>query len=224
MTDQAPSDFPFGLDKRQQSYIHPSWLAKAISGDRQCQLSLHLQANYKIPKVDNNFDLEGHKFKHQTALTRYAGLLKSEGYLVHAEGSNEFWYNTKAGAVISAKPDLVAIRSGEAIVPEIKTGRELKSCDIAQVKLYMAMIPAIGLHGIREIPIGQLVHNDEVYEIAPSEVTTEFKQQVADVVNAITQPGVPPATPSTLECRYCPTQHLCLYKVDNVAQGSDDWL
>ena len=224
MTHQNNLDFPFSLEQRQQPYLHPSWLAKAIAGDRQCQLSLHLQANYKIPKVNNTFDAEGYKLKHQSALTRYAAALKGEGYTVFTEQSNEFWYETKAGAVISAKPDIVAIKPGEAIVPDIKTGKELKACDIAQVKLYMAMAPSVKLHGIQTVPAGQLIHNDEVFEISSSEVTTEFKRQVADIVNSLTQPGVPVPTPSTQECRYCPSCHLCPYKVDDMTRGSDDWL
>lgn len=224
MTHQDDSDFPFGLEKRPQPYIHPSWLAKAVSGNRQCLLSLYLQANYKIPKVDNTFDAEGYKLKHQSALTRYVAALKDEGYTVFTEGSNEFWYETKAGAVISAKPDIVAIKIGEAIVPDIKTGKELKACDIAQVKLYMAMTPSVGLHGIQKIPVGQLVHNDEVFDISPSEINTEFKQQVADIVNSLTQPHIPSATPSTQECRFCPVRHICPFKVDTMTRGSDDWL
>jgi CRISPR/Cas system-associated exonuclease Cas4 (RecB family) len=213
-----------GLSRRQQTYIHPSWLAKALAGDRQCMFSLHTQANYFIPKADNGFDAQGYKLKHQAALTQYAKELKTEGYTVYTEGSNNFWYETKFGAVISAQPDIVAVRGDEVIVPDIKTGKELKASDIAQVKLYMALIPAVGLHEIREIPAGQLVHEGEVFDISPAEITTEFKRQVAELVKDMKTASTPLVTPSVQECRFCPLRHLCPGKVETVAQGTDDWL
>lgn len=145
-----------GLSPRKQTYIHPSWLAKGLSGDRQCMFSLHTQGKYSIPKADNDFDAQGYKLKHQGVLNQYAKELREDGYTVYTEGSNNFWYQTKAGTTISAQPDIVAVRGDEVIVPDIKTGKELKPSDIVQVKLYMALIPAVPLHGIDKIPTGQL--------------------------------------------------------------------
>lgn len=212
------------LNPRKQTYIHPTWLAKGLSGDRQCMFSLHTQANYFIPKGKSDFDAESYKLKHQAALSQYAKELKAKGYTVYTEGSNSFWYETKAGATLSAQPDIVAVRGDEAIVPDIKTGDELRARDIAQVKLYMALIPAVGLHGILEIPTGQLVHKGEVYEISPTESSTEFKRQVVEFVNTLTNANTPPVTPSAQECRWCPLHHLCPAKVDAVAKGMADWL
>ncbi|MBD2302222.1 PD-(D/E)XK nuclease family protein [Nostoc sp. FACHB-190] len=213
-----------GLASRKQTYIHPSWLAKALSGDRQCMFSLHTQGNYFIPKADNDFDAQGYKLKHQAVLNQYAKELKAEGYTVYTEASNSFWYETKAGALISAQPDMVAVRGDEVIVPDIKTGKELKASDIAQVKLYMALIPAVRLHGICQIPTGQLVHQGQVSEIPATEITTDFKRQVAELVNTMTSATTPLVTPSVHECRWCPLHHLCPAKVENVAKGQADWL
>jgi CRISPR/Cas system-associated exonuclease Cas4 (RecB family) len=213
-----------GLSPRKQTYIHPSWLAKGLSGDRQCMFSLHTQGNYFIPKADNNFDAQGYKLKHQAVLNQYAKELRADGYTVYTEGSNNFWYQTKAGATISAQPDILAVRGDEVIVPDIKTGKELKASDIAQVKLYMALIPAVRLHGIDKIPTGQLVHQGQVSEIPATEITSEFKRQVADLVNVMATATTPPVTPSVNECRFCPLRHLCPEKVEIVAQGEADWL
>ena len=213
-----------GLKPRKQTYIHPSWLSKGLSGDRQCMLSLHTQANYFIPKADNGFDAQGYKLKHQAALTDYARDLKADGYTVHTEGSNSFWYETKVGAAISSQPDIVAMRGNVVIVPDIKTGKELRASDIAQVKLYMALIPAAGLHGIRKIPTGQLVHQGEVSEIPATDITNEFKQQVGELVKDMTAKDSPTATPSVQECRWCPLSHLCPFKAEDLHKGTGGWL
>ncbi|NJS15862.1 MAG: Dna2/Cas4 domain-containing protein [Nostocaceae cyanobacterium CSU_2_110] len=224
MTKRQFDGASLGLKTRKQTYIHPSWLSKGLSGDRQCMLSLHTQANYFIPKADNSFDAQGYKLKHQAALTDYAKDLKADGYTVHTEGSNSFWYETKAGAVISAQPDIVAVCGNEVIVPDIKTGKELRASDIAQVKLYMALIPVAGLHGIRKIPTGQLVHQGEVSEIPVTGITNEFKKQVAELVENMTAKDAPTATPSVLECRWCPLSHLCPFKAEDLHKGTGGWL
>ncbi len=212
-----------GLKRRNQAYIHPSWLAKALAGDRQCLFSLHLQANYSIPKGESDFDLEGYKLKHQAVLMRYVEFLEGEGYTAHTEDTNSFRVTTKTGAVISAKPDIVAIHEDEVLVVDIKTGKP-RASDIAQIKLYMAMLPIAGCHNICEIPAGQLVYQDDTFDIGATEITTEFKQQVSGLIGDITTKEAPPATPSARECCWCPMSHICPYKVDTVAEGSADWL
>jgi CRISPR/Cas system-associated exonuclease Cas4 (RecB family) len=212
------------LTRRPQPYVHPSWLAKNVSGDRQCLLASYLQANFKIPpKPGNDFDSEGYKLKHQQTLVSYIGALHSDGYTVHAEKENSFWYKTKSGATISAQPDIVAMRDNEPMIVDIKTGKP-KATDIAQVKLYMAMLPSSNLHGISAIPNGRLVYGVDEFEIEASEVTSEFKRQVAQIMGALTTSDMPDPTPSLCECRYCPVSHVCPYKTEQVAEGTDDWL
>jgi CRISPR/Cas system-associated exonuclease Cas4 (RecB family) len=213
------------LPRRPQPYVHPSWLAKAVSGDRQCLLASYIQANYKVPlRPGNNFDVEGYKLKHQENLISYIGALHSDGYSVHTEKENSFWYKTKSGATISAQPDIVAMRDNEPMIVDIKTGRP-KATDIAQVKLYMAMCPSSNLHGISVIPSGRLVYGADEFEISADEVTSEFKRQVAQIVNALTTSDVPAPTASPFECRYCPVSHVCPYQAEQqITEGSDDWL
>ena len=213
------------LTRRSKPYVHPSWLAKSVSGDRQCLLASYIQANYKVPaKPNNDFDLEKYKLKHQQTLVSYVGALHSIGYEVYAEAANSFSYKTKTGATISAQPDIVAMRDDVPVIVDIKTGKP-KATDIAQVKLYMAMSPSINLHGINTIPNGRLVYGMDELDIDASEVTTEFKQQVAQVMSALTISDIPDPTPSLCECRWCPVNHVCSYKkTEKVTEGFDDWL
>jgi CRISPR/Cas system-associated exonuclease Cas4 (RecB family) len=220
---QAHLDFK-SLPRRPLPYVHPSWLAKSLSGDRQCLLASYIQANYKVPpKPGNDFDVEGYKLQHQQNLVNYVGALHLDGYSVHAEKENSFWYKAKSGATISAQPDIVAIRNNEPVIVDIKTGRP-KATDIAQVKLYMAMWPSTKLHGIDVTPAGRLVYGTEEFEILPSEITSDFKQQVAQIMSALTTSDIPAPIPSLCECRWCPVSHVCPYKVEQTTECSDDWL
>ncbi|MDK3159877.1 PD-(D/E)XK nuclease family protein [Kamptonema cortianum] len=212
-----------GLKARNQAYIHPSWLAKALVGDRQCLASLHTQANFVFRRVDGDFDAESYKVKHQGRLVKYAQELRDAGYTVYTENSNSF--KVPAGkAVISGTPDIVATRGEEVLVVDIKTGKP-RASDQAQVLLYLLFIPAVGLHGIHQVPEGRLVYQDyKPVEVQSLAVTEDFKQQVRDLVAMMRSPELPPVTPSARECCYCPLRHICPYKVITVAEASVDWL
>ncbi|MEB3290406.1 MAG: PD-(D/E)XK nuclease family protein [Leptolyngbya sp.] len=221
--DDAPrSDFE-AYPRRSEPYIHPSWLAKYLSGDRQCLYAMYGQANYKLPKPDSDFDLEGYKLQHQEALDAYAVQLRQEGYTVHTEDVNAFKLTSRIGAVISGQPDIIAIRDDEVLVVDIKTGRKA-SKDIAQVKVYMAMIPAVKVHGITAVPVGRLVYNDEEFDIEPENVTTEFKARVATLIHPVGEAEPPAPVPSAGECRFCPAALVCSHKVGEVAEGEADWI
>ena len=222
----VPTTFPtdFGAySKRGEPYIHPSWLAKYIAGDRQCLYAMYGQANYKLPKPDSDFDIEGYKLRHQEALDSYAEGLRQTGYTVHTEDVNAFRLISQIGAVISGQPDIIAIKGEEVLVVDIKTGKPA-SKDIAQVKLYMAVIPAVKVHGIKTIPIGRLVYNNEPYDIEPEDVSSEFKTRVATLIRPVSEDSPPVPVPSAGECRWCPISHLCSYKTREVAEGEADWI
>lgn len=70
----------------------------------------------------------------------------------------------------------------------------------------------------------QLVHQGQVSEIPATEITPDFKQQVAELVKVMASDTTPSVTPSVNECRFCPLRHLCPAKAENVAKGEADWL
>lgn len=208
--------------RRSEPYIHPSWLAKYLSGDRQCLYAMYGQANYQLPKQESTFDQERYKLRHQEALVPYAAQLRQEGYTVYTEDSNACKMTSRMGPVLSAQCDIVALREDEDVIVDIKTGRPAAK-DIAQVKLYMAIVPAVRLHGIQDTPAGRLVYSDGVFDIDPSHITDEFKAQVQDIIRTVTLAEPPAPVPSAGECRFCPIAHLCSHKVDKVAEGEADW-
>lgn len=224
----AVSETPIRLIKpalkpRDNTYVHPSWLAKALAGDRQCLYSLHTQANFVIPKQDSDFDAAAYKIKHQGLVEKSAQDLRTKGYTVHTENANSFKVTLKGGGVVSGTPDIVAIRGSEFLVVDVKTG-QCRVSDQAQVLLYMLFIPLVGLHGISQVPEGQLVYqNYPSVEIPVSDLTEEFKQRTKHLVTMMRLSEVPNAIPSVNECRYCPMGDFCADRVSKEAEAELDW-
>jgi CRISPR/Cas system-associated exonuclease Cas4 (RecB family) len=211
-----------GLSRRSGQYIHPSWMAKALAGERQCHLSLYVQANYKFPKK-SDFDAETYRLNHQALLGQYSAELRQDSFIVHTERANSFEI-IAGSAVISGTPDIVALNDEGPIVVDIKTG-QARANDIAQVKLYMMFLPLVKLHGIEAAPLGRLVYaNGEVFDIEPESLTETFRDEVRQLVRMMRGAEVPPSMPSAQECRFCPLKHLCADAVDQVAQVTVDWL
>ncbi|MFQ4136315.1 PD-(D/E)XK nuclease family protein [Nodosilinea sp. PGN35] len=216
------SDFD-DYSRRGDLSLHPATLAKHVAGDRQCRYALHGQTCYWLPKPPSDFDAEGYRLRHQAALALYAEQLRQEGFIVYTEDSNECRMRSKAGVSISGKPDIIAIRGDEVLIVDIKTGRPAAK-DIAQVQIYMAMVPAVKLHGITDVPAGRLVYSDGPFDIDPAQITPEFKTQISELIQAVAQDVPPEPTPSARECRWCPIAHVCSHKVGDVAEGEADWL
>lgn len=220
MTNNRPEK---KLSHRGKTFIHPSWLAKALAGDRHCDYSLHLQANYKIPKTDRDFDLLAYKSKHQAAIERTVKPLISQGYQVHIENANSFWVNS-GNAVISGTPDIIAIKGDDVIIIDNKTGKP-RACDQEQVKLYMALIVSVKLHGITKIPLGKVIYdNYSPVVIFPEEITEEFRARARNLVKMLKSTTIPLPTPSYRECQWCPVAHVCSHKMEDMATGTAEWL
>ena len=210
--------------KRREAYLHPSWLASYVSGEKQCELGLFLQAQFILPKQKTSFDLANYKQK-QALLKKISQDYQNWGYQTFVEEANEYQIKSKSGATISCRPDLVAIKDDKAIVVDVKTGG-VKLKDYAQVQLYMSTIPIAALHGIQSIPHGEIIYQDcGSSEITPSEITTEWQSEVAKLIQVASGSKMPKPNPSISECCYCSAASVCISKkTEHIKAATADWL
>jgi hypothetical protein len=212
------------LKKRPQTFCHPSWLGSYLSGDRQCHHALHLQANWYLPKLDSSFDLVAYKVAHQSLVNLRAAQYREWGYQVFTETENEHKVQTASGVTISCCPDIVALREDQVLVIDAKTGSP-RGKDIGQVQLYMMTLPIAGIHGIREIPSGQIFYRDGLhFDIDPEQLTSGWKSDLAALVALMTQAKTPEPTPSIHECKWCPAASVCSHRAEESPVGHCDWL
>lgn len=132
---------------RDKVFIWISWLAKLIAGEIQCEFSCWFKAHFSFDKLPSDFNLVRWTIEHNQLIHKTRDELELQGYIVAIEDQNSFKV-TIEGALVSAKPDIVAVKkydlaasiSDEKLVIDCKTGRP-KNSDQVQVLLYMMFLP-----------------------------------------------------------------------------------
>ncbi|MBK8754647.1 MAG: PD-(D/E)XK nuclease family protein [Candidatus Competibacteraceae bacterium] len=199
-------------------YVWASWITKIITGEESCQWKLWFKSHHTYDKTPSSFDQVTWVTNHTTLLRSRAEELREEGYLVFVEDQNSFRIEGNNGAVISGKPDIVAIRGQDVCVVDCKTGKE-KPSDKTQVLIYMLLLPLSEAYKekVRGAQIrGEIQYQHHRADISTEQVNDEFRTVFRSAMNmaAITNP--PHKVPSFGECKYCDiTAKDCPEKVEN---------
>ncbi|MCS7293295.1 MAG: PD-(D/E)XK nuclease family protein [Gloeomargarita sp. SKYBB_i_bin120] len=201
------------LPPRQRPYAHPNWLAAYLAREAQCLLALHTYGRRQLPPNGSVFDTT----QHDRAVAWVAANLQAQGYRVFTQENNKFWLTTQNGLTISGQPDIVALASStsESLVVEVKTGSALPKHQ-AQLEIYMAAAPCVGLHQLTTIPRGRLVYVDpqkmaiiNSIEIPPERINDSWKQNMRRLTAVITAKEPPAPSPSMAECQFCRLNAVC---------------
>ena len=196
-------------------YVYATWITGWLAGSNSCEWAPWFQSRFKFEKVERDFDLIAWTAEHGEMVRTRAEQLRAEGWTVFIEDQNKFTLKGKA-AVLSGKPDIVAVRQDERLVIDCKTGRERDS-DVWQVMLYLFALPLVG-H--RAVPAGSVLRGEVQYRvrsipIAPTDFTLAMRDRLIATLNRIGQPDPPAKTPSFRECALCSIpKSECAERVD----------
>lgn len=147
---------------RDKIFIWPSWIAKLVAGEEQCEWKYWLKAHYQTDKKPSGFNLASWTIQHNQLLRKRRDELEKLGYIVTIEDQNSFKYTPEGkDFVISGKIDIVAYKDNEAIVEDCKTG-SCKTSDYVQVLFYMLMLPLVFPAHKDKIISGTIVYKDGV--------------------------------------------------------------
>jgi CRISPR/Cas system-associated exonuclease Cas4 (RecB family) len=186
--------------KRSKPYIWVTWLSGLMAQEKQCQFTAWSLANYQFPKLPSDFDSSAHdkmviqqKMQHQ-----------AQGSAVYVENDNSFTINGKT-CDIGGKPDIVVNDFSQIVIEDCKSGKQ-KIAHKYQVLIYMLLFP-LSPKGKAlcqgQTPAGRLVYPDEIVEISPLDVDSDFKDFFLQTVAIISGSTPPTQAPSHWECRYC---------------------
>lgn len=186
--------------KRSKPYIWVTWLSSLMGEEKQCKHTAWFLAHYQFPKLPSDFDSSAH----DEMVIQRAMKHQAQGSAVYVEDDNSFTINGKT-CDIGGKPDIVVIENGQLIIEDCKSGKR-KAAHRMQVLIYMLLFP-LSPQGQRlcqsHPPAGRLVYPDDIVEIYPSEVDSQFKEFFRQTVAIISGATPPPQAPSHWECRYC---------------------
>ena len=210
---------------RSEPYVWATWITKLLAGEASCVWSAWFRAHHQFAKTDRaDFDLDRWQVDHTAVVRRVAAAFEGEGYSVSTERQNQFTLAGKLGT-LAGRPDVVAVRDGEGVIIDGKTGQP-RASDRFQVLLYMWSLPKANpaLAGFRfrgrvEYPGGRHCL------IEAEEVDAEFGGRVAELMRAVCGPIEPRKAPSFKECQCCPlTREDCPDRVETeaVAAGVTD--
>ena len=192
---------------RTNPYMYVTWIPRYLTGEKSCLWAAWLKANHQnYEKVPSDFDSAKWNLEHTDLLTELVDRLEEQGCQVFIESQNSFKVESpRSGFVISSKPDVIVVHpDGRAVVYDVKTGQESAS-HVAQVQLYMYLIPraqddrwrgktfegAVVYKGGREVPVPADSVNDA------------FVSRLAKFMRKMSSPMPAGRVPSLPECRFC---------------------
>ena len=187
------------VQERDFPYIWTTWLPNLLTGENSCEWAVWYKAHNKSwVKPPSDFDQAKWLMEHTALLNKERDQRKNDGYRVMTEGQNSFLLRGKT-AVLAGKPDLVAIKENDAIVIDIKSGKE-KPSHVAQVMIYIYALPRTRNSYKNYNITGEITYPNRSIPISE---TSEFSDKLTTLIRKAASPNPPDRVPSTYECRFC---------------------
>jgi CRISPR/Cas system-associated exonuclease Cas4 (RecB family) len=187
--------------RRNPPTVWAKALGKLLGGDDRCWYKTWYQSNHWTPREElakeDRERLDEIQKKHDAIVARRADALRAEGFVVRLEDDAAFKI-VGDRADLTGKPDLVALRTGDRLVTDGKSGKRREG-DVWQVLIYMFALPLswLGAGKVR----GEIEYGDGTVPVR--ELTRADVEAIGDGVRRLASPEVPPMTPSKWECEYC---------------------
>lgn len=195
-------------EKRDKTFVWISWLAKLLAGEIQCEFSCWFKSHYKYAKLPSDFNLVRWTMEHNQLVHKTRDELEKQSYAVYIEDQNAFKIDID-GALISAKPDIIAITRDEKLVVDCKTGRS-KNSDQVQTMLYMMYLPSSHFTSMdpnktfAALPWqGRVVYKNNSIPVPSIALTKSFTSIVDETITKLSIENPARKVPSENECRRC---------------------
>lgn len=181
-------------------YVYVSWLTKILAGEAECVYQPWVKSHFKYQKrPDTSFNLAAWTADHSTLVASRAKALEQDGWTVTLEDANSFQLLGKT-ALLAGKPDILAVREGEALVVDAKTGQQRHS-DFFQVLIYMLALPRVrgDCVGVR----GEVTYATHRIPVSSEELTPAIEAQIFALLRTMGDSERPPTVPSERGCAWC---------------------
>ena len=178
-------------------------MTRLLAGENRCVYRAWYKAHFKIQKDESPerqafFDEQTKK--HDIIQDAREAFLKQGGYIVKREEQGEFKLRGAKGD-LAGKPDLVGLNESEALIVEVKSGKQRES-DAWQVLIYWFALKIDWLKDTGLTIKGEVAYKGGVTRKV--EALSPLKSKaIADLLKVVTGDDEPPTTPGKWDCEYC---------------------
>ena len=183
--------------------ITPAWVAGLLAGQDRCEWAAWFRVHHEDResyRTSDPYPLSWPGY-YTPMLMECIERLEGEGYTVSQGGPNAYVLDIGA-AVISGKPDVIAVRGDDCVVVDL-LGRDPLPSDEVHVRIHMCALPRVmpQMEGIA--PRGQLQYRQEVVDVPASSVPPDFIMSLSELAERLVQGEPPVRVPSPGECGRC---------------------
>ena len=206
---------------RENPYIWVTWLAKLLAGESSCEWSAWFRAHYQDwAKPPSDFNQPQWMLDHTALVNQARESREALGYTVFTENQNTFRLRGRS-ATVAGKPDLIAVKGGDAVIIDAKTGKP-GPAHSAQVLTYMYAVPK-ALEQYRGMEFrGHVIYPDGNVQIPASGIDRKFVERLGALIRRLASETPARRVPSGGECRFCDiTAEDCPERVEREADGHE---
>ena len=203
---------------RESPYVWATWLARLLAGETSCEWAAWFRAHYQDwTRPPSDFNQAQWMLDHTALVNRERESRERLGYTVYTEAQNAFRLRGRS-ATVAGKPDLIAVKGGDAVIIDAKTGKP-SPAHSAQLLIYMYGLPR-ALEQYRGVEFrGHVVYPESQVGIPVSAVDKKFTENLGSLIRRLASETPARRVPSAGECRFCDiTKADCPERVE-VAQA-----
>ena len=189
--------------RRDQLYVHPTWLARLMAGDANCEWATWYRAHYRDwSRPPSDFDEAKYTLEH-TSLARELRDQRGPDEKLFFERQSSFWYTHRSGVRMSCTPDLVSVNGAQDCIYDARAGQP-RAFHKLQILIFMytaARCENMAFYGRRFA--GGLHYAGQSIAIAAEETDGAFEEKFDFWLNLLAADQPLQRFPSQQECRLC---------------------
>ena len=188
--------------RRDHPYIWTTWLPRLLTGENSCEWAVWFKAHHQNwAKVPSDFNQAEWLLTHTSLLNEKKSQWEARSQDVYVEGQNNFHLRGQS-ATLAGRPDLIVVRSNDALIIDIKAGREQPS-HVVQIMIYMYALPRALQQYQHAKLAGQVVYPTRTTRVPMGSLHTQFIKDLGSLIRRLAADKPAARVPSEHECRFC---------------------
>ena len=159
-------------------------LPRLMTGENSCEWAVWFKAHHQNwAKVPSDFNQAEWMLNRTSLLNEKKSQWEARRQKVYVEGQNSFRLRGQS-ATLAGRPDLIVVRSNDALIIDIKAGRE-QPAHFVQIMIYMYALPR-ALQQFQHAKLaGEIVYPTRTARVPMGSLHTQFKTDLGSLIRRI---------------------------------------